>query len=59
MHGGAVSTGSPPTKGITVMGEINRYLRERGLPVFNQDYPVASAVEGSVFVPVVGIGWVQ
>ena len=40
--------------GITEMESANRYLAERYLPAFNEEFGVAPAMEGSAFVPWIG-----
>ena len=42
-------------KGITTMEEANRYLEEAYMPAFNGEFSHQASLEGSTFVPLLGI----
>ena len=42
-------------KGITTMEEANRYIEEVYLPAYNKELSHPAALEGSAFVPIVGM----
>jgi transposase len=42
-------------KGITTMEEANRYLEEAYMPAFNSEFSHQASLEGSTFVPLLGI----